>query len=334
MSWSSFFNDAPQAAFGPRAAANNLGSFYATSRPVESGTTYSPTGTLKKAYKNDVGKPRFDLIDPQFLEDLARVLTIGSGKYDESELVYENNWRQSGMRWGRVFGACMRHLWAFWRGEDKDEETGISHLAHATACIMFLSNYSRRYMGLDDRDHGWRETVRIGLDLDGVLVDWSGAIHKRILEERPDVRIEGEAGGPIWWNWMDRSVLAGLFTDEEYADFLATVPESLVNPSELNFEPAAYITHRGIPDEATRAWLSSRGFPHAPLVSVSDSRHKVEAAKDLRIDVFVEDKFETFVQMNNAGILCFLMDQPVNRRHNVGDRRITHLNQIMERFTS
>lgn len=94
--------------------------------------------------KDDNGKLRLDLLPPELLFDVAEILTFGATKYGD------RNWEQ-GMKWGRVFGAAMRHLWAWWSGEDKDAETGCSHLAHALCCVMFLSTYERRGIGHDDR---------------------------------------------------------------------------------------------------------------------------------------------------------------------------------------
>ena len=62
----------------------------------------------------------------------------------------ERNW-EKGMKWGRVFGALMRHMWAWWRGQDRDPETGFSHLSHAACCIAFLIAYEHRCIGEDDR---------------------------------------------------------------------------------------------------------------------------------------------------------------------------------------
>lgn len=101
-------------------------------------------GPTNEGVKNDTGKRRYDLLSPYANEGLVDVLTFGSKKYGD------RNWEQ-GMGWGRVFGACMRHLWAFWRGENSDGETGLSHLDHAAACIHFLSHYSKRQVGTDDR---------------------------------------------------------------------------------------------------------------------------------------------------------------------------------------
>ena len=100
--------------------------------------------------KEDAGKPRMDLLAPEFLIGTAEVLTFGAKKYTTATETGERNWEQ-GMSWGRVFGALMRHLWAWWGGETKDPETGISHLYHASCCLMFLAAYEARQIGTDDR---------------------------------------------------------------------------------------------------------------------------------------------------------------------------------------
>ncbi len=94
--------------------------------------------------KFDAGKPRYDLYPPEALEGTTKVLTFGAVKYAD------RNW-EKGMSWGRVFGACMRHLWAWWKGEDTDPESGLPHLDHAACCIAFLQTYSARRCGTDDR---------------------------------------------------------------------------------------------------------------------------------------------------------------------------------------
>jgi hypothetical protein len=97
--------------------------------------------------KFDGDKPRYDLIPPELLEETAIVLTYGAVKYSE------RNW-EKGMAWHRPFGALMRHMWSWWRGENVDPETGFSHLAHAACCIAFLITYERRSIGKDDRHKG------------------------------------------------------------------------------------------------------------------------------------------------------------------------------------
>jgi hypothetical protein len=94
--------------------------------------------------KDDNGKARHDLIPPEFPDALAQVLAFGASKYGQ------RNW-EKGMAWGRPFAALMRHMWAWWRGEKADPETGMSHLWHACACLAFLVAFEARKSGVDDR---------------------------------------------------------------------------------------------------------------------------------------------------------------------------------------
>tara|TARA_R110000764_G_scaffold103484_1_gene189120 strand:+ start:101 stop:583 length:483 start_codon:yes stop_codon:yes gene_type:complete len=100
--------------------------------------------------KSDENKSRYDLLPPELLEETAQVLTFGAQKYTD------NNWA-TGASWSRYFSAMMRHMWAWWRGEDNDPETGYSHLAHAACCLGFLMAYQRRSLGKDDRVKGGTE---------------------------------------------------------------------------------------------------------------------------------------------------------------------------------
>ena len=97
-----------------------------------------------KGIKHDQDKLRFDLIPVSAIEELARVYTQGAQKYGEY------NWNK-GLSWSRIFAAIMRHLWAFWRGENNDQETGISHAAHAAWGCFALIEYARTHPELDDR---------------------------------------------------------------------------------------------------------------------------------------------------------------------------------------
>ena len=94
--------------------------------------------------KDDGGKARHDLIPPELPDAVAQVLAFGASKYGE------RNW-EKGMNWGRPFAALMRHMWAWWRGEANDTETGMSHLWHAACCIAFLIAFEQRKIGTDDR---------------------------------------------------------------------------------------------------------------------------------------------------------------------------------------
>jgi len=94
--------------------------------------------------KDDSAKVRYELLPPELLDGVAQILTFGAAKYED------RNW-EKGMKWSRVFGALMRHLWAWWANSGPDPETGKSHLWHAGCCLAFLIAYEQRKTGQDDR---------------------------------------------------------------------------------------------------------------------------------------------------------------------------------------
>ena len=95
--------------------------------------------------KHDGGKVMYDLLPGEALHEIARALTYGAKKYEP------RNW-EHGIAYSRVFAALQRHLWAWWNGEDEDPESGLSHLAHAGCCLMFLLTYEKR-IGYWSRRH-------------------------------------------------------------------------------------------------------------------------------------------------------------------------------------
>lgn len=87
---------------------------------------------------------RFDLVPANPLEEVARVYGFGASKYSD------NNWRK-GYPWGWSLGACLRHISAFRRGEDRDPESGLHHLAHAAFHLLALMEFQATGTGTDDR---------------------------------------------------------------------------------------------------------------------------------------------------------------------------------------
>lgn len=112
----------------------------------------SETPTAKKliapgcgeANKNDDGKAPWRLLPTDAIGCVLEVLRKGAEKYGE------RNW-EKGMAWCRCYDAAMRHVDEWFRGVDRDKETGISHLAHAATNILFLLAYEMRGVGTDDR---------------------------------------------------------------------------------------------------------------------------------------------------------------------------------------
>ena len=82
--------------------------------------------------KFDGGKLQYGLVPPLALRETVKVLTFGAEKYEP------DNWKRVPDPNRRYFDAAQRHLWAYKEGEVNDPESGVSHLAHALCCIMFM----------------------------------------------------------------------------------------------------------------------------------------------------------------------------------------------------
>lgn len=102
---------------------------------------------VSKGTKLDQGKEPLDLLSRTWLLDVARVMGFGAKKYAS------HNWRK-GIERSRLGAAALRHLLAYMDGEDLDPETGLSHLSHASCCLMFMRETHETHPELDDRYKG------------------------------------------------------------------------------------------------------------------------------------------------------------------------------------
>lgn len=100
---------------------------------------------MSEGVKHDTEKLRYDLF-PASLQYVAEVYTIGAKKYTD------RNW-EKGLAWHRVFGAMMRHAWAWWWGEETDPVDGQKHLASVCWCALALMEYRTTHAELDDRPY-------------------------------------------------------------------------------------------------------------------------------------------------------------------------------------
>ncbi len=95
--------------------------------------------------KHDQDKVDLSLISSIWILSVGKVLTFGAKKYKE-----KHNWRK-GIPICRLIAAALRHIFAFLSGEDKDPETGESHLSNASCCLMFAVELMETRPDLDDR---------------------------------------------------------------------------------------------------------------------------------------------------------------------------------------
>jgi uncharacterized HAD superfamily protein len=262
----------------------------------------------KEGLRFNEGKTRHDLV-PQFAqEQYAQVLTKGSLKYSE------RNW-ELGMKWSKVLASMKRHVLAFERGEDYDSETGLLHTAHIMCNAGFLTEYYKIYPQGDDRPHNYLKKAKIGLDIDEVLADWVGYWTKYHNQDIPE-------------NWnFDRDIEGKFESLKHDKKFWLSIPVK-TRAIDIPFEPHCYITSRSIPKEWTEEWLDKNGFPSVPVYSIGHGESKIAVAKESGIDIFVDDRYENFVELNNAGICTFLFDAAHNRRYDVGYKRIKSLSEL------
>lgn len=100
--------------------------------------------SVQGGVKDNVNKPRVDLIPSLPLFKAGEVLAFGARKYKP------HNWRL-GLSWLETYGSLQRHLLAWLDGEENDPESGYTHMAHAVCQMLFLAEFVFRGTGTDDR---------------------------------------------------------------------------------------------------------------------------------------------------------------------------------------
>ena len=77
--------------------------------------------------------------------ELGVAMTEGALKYGPY------NYRESGVRGSIYFDATLRHLFAWWEGEDIDADSGLSHVTKAIASLTVLRDAMMQDKFTDDR---------------------------------------------------------------------------------------------------------------------------------------------------------------------------------------
>ncbi|MDA3781467.1 MAG: hypothetical protein PF487_14755 [Bacteroidales bacterium] len=161
---------------------------------------------------------------------------------------------------------------------------------------------------------------KIGLDIDGVLADFMLAWHKL----HPEIPSK-----PNSYDY-DKNInqrLIDIGKTGKLNDFYLNI-KPFIEAKDLPFEPSCYITARPVDSSITEKWLKLHGFPTKPVITVGISISKIDAVKENDVDIFIDDHYENFIDLNKAGIICYLYTASWNIKYDVGNMRLDSLKDL------
>lgn len=87
----------------------------------------------EQALRHNTGKPQLSYVLDVMpaLKDMVVVMEFGANKYER------NNW-QKGFPKDKLLDSLLRHVDAFYAGEDIDPESGLPHVGHILCNAAFL----------------------------------------------------------------------------------------------------------------------------------------------------------------------------------------------------
>lgn len=244
---------------------------------------------------------RYDLIPQNGIKEVGKVLTAKLEKYQE------NQWKR-GMKWTEVLSSLKHHLTEFELGNDYNSEK-LLHIAEVATNALILCDFYHIYPQGDDRTIGIMHKPIVACDLDDTILSFRESYEKRFGTKLSD-----------YWNG-DYNMSDNLKTLQKEKDFWVNLPVKHRPTFDIDY----YVTARSIPDEWTQECIQKNNLPKAPIISVPWNVSKIDILKELKVNIFIDDKAETFKECHQNGIFCYLMDSETNRHLNVGHRRIYDL---------
>lgn len=162
--------------------------------------------------------------------------------------------------------------------------------------------------------------MNIYLDIDDVVADWIPTFCKRY-------------NCPIPKTWDNPYITSDRLEElSQDKNFWVELPLR----HSVNFRPKGYLSARGIPKKWTYEFMKLNKIPgRSNINQVPWNFSKIEKLKELKCDIFIDDKPQTFEDCHKAGIFCLLMDAPHNQ-HIETEYRIYDLdiNKIIEKYDS
>lgn len=153
--------------------------------------------------------------------------------------------------------------------------------------------------------------MRIGLDIDDVLLHWYSAYLERFGKPKSEYEIT-------------KHVFRDLRNDREF--WLNLEPKHYPN-----FPVTLYCTKRVCNKNWSKRWIEEHDYPDAPIYQIfTQTKNKANVVKGL-VDVFIDDSLSNFKAMNLAGVPCLLMDAECNQEWGpIGRVYSLDINEIKE----
>jgi hypothetical protein len=288
----------------------------------------------EKARRYNKGKLNYSLLPEKSLKEIAKIYSMGAEKYtvkDESGDIIStgaDNWKK-GLSIKSLLDSAQRHIEKFKAGIDYDydwpdhilETYGPSeHLGNAIWNLLTIMETKNLHPMLDDREQWFKKPIKkVFCDLDGVFVDFE----KHFLTE-----LNLESSPPTDWDDYRFRDNFNLIANND--KFWLTAPR-IIEPSDITYPIAGYVTSRPCDNQVTTQWLRNNGFPSKKLINVGLNNTKVEALLAENCEVFVDDSFNNFVDCQSNGILCYLMSRPHNMKYDVGHYRVNNFKEFLNK---
>ena len=160
----------------------------------------------------------------------------------------------------------------------------------------------------------------IYLDIDDVIFDFQGGYASRFKTKKQK-------------NWSNSNLMKrrlGVLMKEH--DFWTSLPVKNVP----NFQPKGFLSARSIPKKWTVESLRINKIPGRSNVNqVGWGQSKIEKLKADGVEIFIDDKYQTFKECHKNGIFCLLMDASHNQKYKTKLRIFSlDLDEIMEKYNT
>ena len=116
-------------------------------------------------------------LDPLALMEVAKVAEFGSHKYAAYNYL-------NGYRWSLSYDAGQRHHMLHWAGIDRDDESGLLHMAHAAWHCLTQISFMIRGLGTDDRPKDFKLPPGLTVDLDAEFAKMAATTDEPEVGER------------------------------------------------------------------------------------------------------------------------------------------------------